>query len=646
MGLLPFARQFLSSKPVKRLLAWVVALSACGGISAVAQLPYMNAGPDSAFAQIDFAAMYLDGMNKKARFTEHQKAQDQELIDSGAVSALDIDAPNKAVEQYNKGNSFLKAQNSKEAIKYMQRAIVDYPKFVSAHVGLGLAYVDQEDTGRARSEFEAAAKLDDKFPGSFIHLGQLALSLKDFGAAQAALEKAAFLRPKDAKILFGLAYAQNGAHDYEHALETSRRVHALDHKGMANVHYVAAASAMWLHDFETMELELGLFLSEDPTNAFAPVARQNLAALAHNKGVGTANAGISPVATTLVASARTETFPNTEWLKAQLSALGDEADDRSCGNCDALAESETAAEAGNAGAVADASPSFANPAGIWTIHKNVDEVTLFFAVSSHGHMVNDLERSDIQIRDDNKPPEKVLQFAPQSKLPLRLALLIDTSGSVRDRFSFEKHAAAKFVEKMLSGNSDLAFIAGFSGDTTITQDFSSDPAQLGKGIDMLTNGGGTALFDAVSSACWKLAAYPENERVAKVLVILSDGEDNSSHSSLKQSLQAAEKTGVSIYTVSTREDHGDKTDADKVLELLAERSGGEALFPGDILTLGKSFDKLHDLIRSRYFIAYRPADFQPNGSYRTISIVAEKSGKRLQVRARKGYHARLETNHN
>ena len=141
-------------------------------------------------------------------------------------------------------------------------------------------------------------------------------------------------------------------------------------------------------------------------------------------------------------------------------------------------------------------------------------------------------------------------------------------------------------------------------------------------------------------------AYPESERVARVLVILSDGEDNSSHGSLKQSLQVAERTGVTIYTVSTREVRGDKSDADRVLELLAERTGGETMFPGDIVTLGRSFDKLHDLIRSRYFVAYKPADFQPNGSYRAITVIAEKDGKRLQVRARKGYHARLAANAN
>ena len=107
-------------------------------------------------------------------------------------------------------------------------------------------------------------------------------------------------------------------------------------------------------------------------------------------------------------------------------------------------------------------------------------------------------------------------------------------------------------------------------------------------------------------------------------MILSDGEDNSSHSSLKQSIQAAERAGVTVYSVSTREDKGDKTDADRVLEVLAERSGGEAMFPGDMMTLSKSFDKLHDLIRSRYFVAYKPANFQPNGSYRAISVTAEK----------------------
>ena len=627
-------------KIYKRRFVWALAFWLCGQVSVLAQapIPPMNAGPDP-LAKMDFAEIYLDQINRHQKDSDQRRAQNKNLIDSGMVSALDLAAPNKAVQEYNRATSLMKAQHSKEAIEHLQKAIGIYPKFVSAHIGLGLAYVDQEDIPQAKSEFEAATKLDAKFPASFLNLGRMALSQNDFVTAQTELEQAASLRPNDARILSTLAYAQNGSHEYQHVLETAQRVHALDHRGMANVHYIAASAAMALNDFATMERELNFFVSEDPTNAFAPVARQNLTALTHNRAVRAAGAGNQRPATIVVASLRPQTFPNSDRLKAQLSALGNESDGGSCEDCSTLAEGV------NSGTPSTVFPTLPDPAA-WTIRTNVDQVTLFFAVSSHGHMVNDLEQSNIRILDDNKPPEKVEQFAPQSKLPLRLALLVDTSGSVLDRFSFEKHAAAKFVEKMLSGASDLAFIAGFSHEITVTQDFSSEPNELGMGIEKLANGGGTALFDAVSFASRKLAAYPDGEQVARVLVILSDGEDNSSHSSLKQSIQAAEGTGVTIYTISTREERGDKSDADRVLEVMAERTGGESMFPGNILTLGKSFNKLHDLIRSRYFVAYKPANFQPNGSYRTINVMAEKDGKRLQVRARKGYHARFESSHN
>jgi Ca-activated chloride channel family protein len=639
--------QPLSFNFAKHRLAWVAAFGLCCQVAASAQLPGVNTGPDSAMAQVDFAQIYLETENRRLANIEKRKAQDRELVESGAVSALDLEAPNNAVEEFNRARTLLKAQNSKEAMKHLQKAIADYPKFVSAHLGLGLAYVDQEDPGRAKGEFEAAAKLDEKFPGSFLHLGRLALSQNDFPAAESALEKAASLRPKDVTILSTLTYAQTGNHQYRHALETAQQVHLLDHKGMANVHYVAASAAMSINDFEIMERELHFFLSEDPTNAFAPVARQNLAALEHNKAVRAAGTGNSQPGTTGSVSQTLQTFPNTDRLKAQLATLGDDPASATCDDCGALAEADSPKMGGNNGTASDVPRSpVGHAAGVWTIRKSVDDVALFFSVSSHGHMVNDLEASNIQIRDDNKPPEKVVQFAPQSKLPLRLALLVDTSGSVHDRFSFERGAATKFVQKVLSNPADLGFIAGFATEPTVMQDFSADPVELGKGIDNLANGGGTSLFDAVSFACRKLGEYPDGERVARVLVILSDGEDNSSHSSLKQSVQVAERTGVTIYTVSTREEMGDKTDADKVLEVLAERTGGEAMFPGDLRTLGSSLDKLRDLIRSRYFIAYKPAEFQPNGSYHTISIIAEKNGKHLQVRARKGYHARLEARPN
>src|SRR5262249_17378009 len=136
-------------------------------------------------------------------------------------------------------------------------------------------------------------------------------------------------------------------------------------------------------------------------------------------------------------------------------------------------------------------------------------------------------------------------------------------------------------------------------------------------------------------------AYPERERVAKVLVVLSDGEDNSSHTTLRRAISDAEASGVTIYAISTNDSGGDKTDGDKILQELAERSGGEALFPKDSANLQHSSNKLRDIIRSRYLTAYRPADFEPDGKYRTITVIATKNGNRLQVHARKGYHARV-----
>ena len=627
---------FFSGSSRNRTLVCVLAAGFCLCSRVQAQLPFMNAGPDSAFAQIDFAQLYMDGSSRVQKNNAEQKEARQRLVDGGTVSALDLEAPDKALDEYNRAATMMKEQNAKQAIVHLQKAIAAYPKFVLAHNTLGLAYLDQQD-GRAKGEFEIATRLDDRFPGSFLNLGMLALSANDFPAADLNLEKAASLNPKDVKILSALAFAQNGNHQYAQTLETSRQVHALDHRGMANVHYIAAAAAMSLKNNDAIEHELTLFLAEDPTNPLAPVARKNLDILARKKNTASQAVRKSEASDTQ----RTRSFPNSERLAAQLNAVKNEPAAAACESCPAAEPAVVAANATPATKLGASPDISSGPAGTWTIHKVVDETALFFAVSNRGQMVNDLQETEIHIRDDDRPPQKILQFIPQSKLPLRLGLLIDTSGSVQERFSFEKRAAAKFLQKVLNGTSDLGFVAGFSSDTNVTQDFTADAKDLKSGIDKLANGGGTALFDALSFACWKLAAYPETERVAKVLVVVSDGEDNSSHRSLKQAIEEAEASGVTIYTLSTSEDVGAKSDADRVLQVLAERSGGDSLFPGDMMALDKSLDKLRDLIRSRYLVAYRAADFAPDGKYHRIMVTAERDGKHLRVHARKGYYARL-----
>jgi Ca-activated chloride channel homolog len=627
-----FLVKALSSRALRTV---ALSLLAPGSLPAQNMLPFLYAGPDSAFAQIDFAQMYMDTANKEQLKNQEQVQQRKHLVEIGAISALDLDAPNKALGEYNRAATLMKEQNAKEAIAYLHKAISAYPKFVTAYNTLGLAYVELGDN-HAKEEFEEAAKLDPKFPGSFLHLGMLALSTNDFATADSSLEKAAALTPNDAKTLAALAFAENGDHKYAEALQTADRVHGLEHRNFANVHYVAAAAAMALENYQEMERQLKLFLEEAPADPLAPVARKNLDALERRKTAVLAKAGNrtqGPASATHI-----QTFPNSDRLKAQLNAVGEETENENCETCGNSAEPIEDTAANNSSA---ASRAYVRAGALFTIQKIVDETALFFAVSSHGHMVSDLQLSDVQVRDDKKPPQKIYEFIPQSKLPLRLGLLIDTSGSIQDRFSFEKRAAEKFVEKVLNGTSDLGFVAGFSGETTVMRDFTANAADLRGGIDRLKSGGGTSLFDAVSFSCRKLWEYPEAGRAALVLVILSDGEDNSSHRSLKQVIEQAESTGVTIYSVSTSESARAETDADRVLQVLAERSGGEAMFPGDMMTFEKSLDKLRELIRSRYLLAYKPADFVPDGKYRPVHVVAERDGKHLQVHVRKGYYARV-----
>lgn len=612
---------------------------------AQAQLVYTGGGPgtiESQVAALDFGELRMRSQDKaKKELEEAQLKAKAALVDSGTVSVLDLNAPPKAVKEYNDGVTLLRSQHSPEAIPHLQKSLELYPKFVSALNALGMAYNDTDDNANATAQFEKAVRLDDKFARPVMNLGRLSIAQSDYETAEKYFQKAALLRPTDIDVLTALAYSQDSNHHFEEAIQTVERIHVRAHKGMGNAHYISASAALALNKPDIVERELTYFLQEDPSNPLAPDARHNLDVLQKNKAIVAGQSASAGAKHTQLATGSTTSLANSARLKAELNALGDEAN-QPCAGCELQASNSVGSALGREAVVADIPSAPAIGSGnSWTIRKVVDEVALFFSVSSHGRMVDDLELSQIQVRDDGRPPEKILLFAPQSKLPLRVGLLVDTSGSVHERFGFEKHAAAKFLQQLLTNPADLAFIAGFSNTPEVKQDFTASHSDLEGGINGLTNGGGTALFDAVSYACGKLAAYPDEDRVAKVLVVLSDGEDNSSHTTLRHAISDAEASGVTIYAISTKDSGGDKTDADKVLQELAGRSGGDALFPQDAENLHRSFDKLRDIIRSRYLIAYKPSDFEPNGKYRTISLLATRNGSRLQVHARKGYHARI-----
>jgi len=274
-----------------------------------------------------------------------------------------------------------------------------------------------------------------------------------------------------------------------------------------------------------------------------------------------------------------------------------------------------------------------------TIKKRVDEVNVVFTVTDkHGHFVKNLSKSDFRVVDDNKPAVSIVSFSSETNLPLRVGLLVDASNSVRDRFRFEQESAIEFLNQIVRPKSDRAFVIGFDTTAEVTQDFTDSAEQLSRGVRLLRPGGGTALFDAVFYACRdKLMKARTTGPARRAIILLSDGEDNQSRVSREEAVEMAQRAEVIIYTISTNIS-GVKLRGDKVLERLADATGGRAFFPFKIQDVANAFSEIQDELRSQYLLAYKPADLKPDGRYRSIDIVAENH-KSLRVRARKGYFA-------
>ncbi len=275
---------------------------------------------------------------------------------------------------------------------------------------------------------------------------------------------------------------------------------------------------------------------------------------------------------------------------------------------------------------------------ILTIKKRVDEVNvLFIATDRHGKFVRNLDEKDFSILDDHKPVESILNFRRESDLPIELGLLMDVSGSVEGRFGFEKDAATGFLQHILRPGYDRAFVVGFNKQSRLTQDFTDQVPLLAAGVQRLTNGGGTALYDAIYKACKEKFLHDQSDHpVRKAIVILSDGEDNQSEYTRAQAIEMAQRAEVLVYAIST-DDSGLILRGDKVLEDLASATGGRAFFPYKMKDITRSFAAIEDELRSQYAVSYKPSDLDADGRYHSIEITALK--KDLQVRARRGYYA-------
>lgn len=274
-----------------------------------------------------------------------------------------------------------------------------------------------------------------------------------------------------------------------------------------------------------------------------------------------------------------------------------------------------------------------------TIKLRTNEVNVVFTVTDkHGKRITNLKQADFRFLDDNKPPEEVRSFHAEANLPLQVGLLIDASNSVRDRFKFEQESAIEFLNQTIRHAYDSAFVVGFDATPEVTQDFTDSSEKLGHGVRELRPGGGTAMYDAIYFACRdKLIKAPKGTPVRRAIILLSDGEDNLSHVTREEAIEMAQRAEAVIYTISTNVS-GTKGPGDKVLERIADATGGKAFFPFQIRDVVNAFAEIQEELRSQYAVSYKPADFKADGHYRTIEIVANDR-KNFRVRARRGWYA-------
>jgi VWFA-related protein len=271
-------------------------------------------------------------------------------------------------------------------------------------------------------------------------------------------------------------------------------------------------------------------------------------------------------------------------------------------------------------------------------------------MDKHHHLVTDLDRSDFKI-SENGVRQEIRFFGRETNLPLRIAMLLDTSNSIRERLEFEKGAANNFLNDVIRRGKDMAFVMTFDNDPQVIQDYTDQLYLLTSAIQDQRAGGGTALNDAIYMAAQKLEKAPlmrgQNSDLRRVIVVISDGNDDLSDHAFSDAIEEAIRSEDVIYTVSTNTnwlaiDNPNKPSkynmdpGDKVLRDLAEQTGGHAFFPYSVDDLAESFQNIGNELRSQYFIAYSPINPPVSGQYRKIEVTTDRKG--LIVRTRKGYY--------
>jgi len=280
---------------------------------------------------------------------------------------------------------------------------------------------------------------------------------------------------------------------------------------------------------------------------------------------------------------------------------------------------------------------------------NVRRVRLpITVIDKKGQFVSGLSQNDFQVLED-RVPQQIDSFTSEehNKLPLYVAVLMDTSPSTAGKLKFEQESAMNFIQTVVRPRKDRVLFATFDDQVTLRQDFTDRLELLDRAVfSVKKTGEKTALYDAIWQFCDEKMRSAQGRRA---LVLITDGDDTYSRADINDAIDIAQRTETTIYAISTKaglsgsvpgveagtvKDHGDKD-----LERLATETGGVAFFTGDMLALERSFTKIATELRSQYLITYRPANDRYDGSYRKVEVRLTASNDKYKLRTKRGYTA-------
>ncbi|HKN34271.1 MAG TPA: VWA domain-containing protein [Terriglobales bacterium] len=271
--------------------------------------------------------------------------------------------------------------------------------------------------------------------------------------------------------------------------------------------------------------------------------------------------------------------------------------------------------------------------GILTIRKRVEEVQIVFTVQDGNQLVTDLTGDQLALWEDGQPIPAITTFRERFDLPLRVGLLVDRSDSMQKGFAAEQQAARRFLQRLLRPNIDSIFLADFSTHVSISQAHLG-PQLISTELQSMQANGLTALYDALFEASrHSMMSEKESQPVRRVIILLSDGEDNYSRYSLEDAIAAAQESEIVIYAVTAHKGHARPGDA--ALRRLADATGGRAFMLKSFDRVDEVFAQMENELRTQYSVTFHPLSAQQCGYH---SVELRPTNPRLRIHARDGYY--------